>query len=260
YLNRALSSAFTPGSVFKLVTAAAALENIPDIEERVFHCDGKLAVGADAVTCPSKHGDIGFEDALAHSCNVAFAQLALELGGDTLAKYAADYGLTQRLPIGNVLTAAGKFEVGADGSIDLAWSGAGQYNDLASPIAMARLCAAIANGGVAPELTATAKSGLFGNAKTQRVMAAETADALREMMGYNVTSYYGADSFPGLELFAKSGTAEVGSSREPHAWFVGFIENGARPLAFAVVVENGGSGRLAAGGVANKVLQAAVKK
>ena len=79
YINRFLSSVYTPGSVFKIVTAAAAIENIDDIYERDFECSGSLDVGGDSVTCTSAHGSLKFEDALAVSCNCAFAQLALEI-------------------------------------------------------------------------------------------------------------------------------------------------------------------------------------
>jgi peptidoglycan glycosyltransferase len=65
--------------------------------------------------------------------------------------------------------------------------------------------------------------------------------------------------FPGLAMHAKSGTAEVGGGLRPHAWFAGYIRSENHPLAFVVIVENGGSGTAAAGEVANKVLQAAVR-
>ena len=87
-----------------------------------------------------------------------------------------------------------------------------------------------------------------------------TAAKIREMMSYTVAYKYGAENYPGLELCAKSGTAEVGGGASPHAWFVGFITNTDRPLAFVVIVENGGYGSAAGGAVANAVLQAAVNQ
>ena len=258
YLNRAISSSYTPGSSFKLVTAAAAIEKIPDIFERTFECSGSFEVGEGVVTCTSKHGSIGFYDALAHSCNIAFAKIALELGAETLFEYADAYGLVEPLKIDDIKTAAGNFAIADDGSFELAWSGAGQSRNLCSPIAMARLAAAIANGGLAPRLTLETAAGLFTSAKTERIMSAATAKKLGEMMAYNVEETYGTANFPGLELHAKSGTAEVKSGTEPHAWFVGYIENKDFPLAFAVIVENGGGGQSVAGSVANKVLQAAI--
>ena len=88
YINRCISSKYTPGSVFKIVTLAAALENISDIYEREFTCEGSFAVGGYNVTCAGTHGLQTIEQAFANSCNCAFGNLALELGGETLAEYA----------------------------------------------------------------------------------------------------------------------------------------------------------------------------
>ena len=73
-------------------------------------------------------------------------------------------------------------------------------------------------------------------------------------MANNVDVTYGASRFPNMDLCAKSGTAEVGDGKSPHAWFVGFLRNEDAPYAFAVLVENGGGGSSVAGSVAAKVL------
>lgn len=261
FLNRAISSSYTPGSSFKLLTAAAAIEKIPDIETRTFECTGSLEVGDGVVTCTSRHGELGFDDALAKSCNITFARLALELGADTMSEYAKKCGLTEPLEIDGIKTATGKYEVAEGGEFELAWSGAGQSKNLCSPVAMARFAAGIAGGGSVPKLTfeeVSRVSGLFG-VSTERLISAKAAEKLGKMMENNVEMTYGTSSFPNLLLRAKSGTAEVGQGTEPHAWFVGYIENEGTPYAFAVIVENGGSGQTAAGSVANKVLQEAIR-
>ena len=74
YLNRFLSSSFTPGSVFKTVTLAAALEKIPDLYSRTFHCEGTAQIGGETVTCTAAHGEQTIQDALANSCNIALGQ------------------------------------------------------------------------------------------------------------------------------------------------------------------------------------------
>ena len=79
------------------------------------------------------------------------------------------------------------------------------------------------------------------------------------MMVNNVSASYGTKRFPGMDLGAKSGTAEVGGDQKPHAWFAGFLRDEEHPYAFVVLVENGGSGADVAGTVASKVLKAAVK-
>ena len=262
YINRALSSAYTPGSVFKLVTAAAAIEKIPDVFQRVFECDGSANIGGETVTCMKKHGALTLEDALAVSCNMAFAELSLELGADTLERYASNYGLIERNTVSGVKTAKGLFEKASDGSAGLAWSGIGQYDDLVCPASMLRFVSAIANDGAATDMTLLKKNSRLGlgNAKTSRVLKKETAEELRSMMNYNVYYNYGEENFPGLKLYAKSGTAEVGGGKAPHAWFTGFIKNDGHPLAFVVIVENGGIGSDVAAKVANTVLQAAVSR
>ena len=110
YLNRFLSSSFTPGSVFKTVTLAAALEKIPDLYSRTFCCEGSAQIGGETVTCTAAHGEQTIQDALANSCNIAFGQLAVELGANTLEKYAEKAGLTRSYDVNGIPTAAGSVE------------------------------------------------------------------------------------------------------------------------------------------------------
>lgn len=93
---------------------------------------------------------------------------------------------------------------------------------------------------------------------TSRLIQVDTAQVLADMMAQNVVQTYGADRFPNMDLCAKSGTAEVGGNKQPSAWFTGFLRNQDFPYAFAVVVEEGGSGAGAAGNVAAQVLNALV--
>lgn len=254
YINRAISASFVPGSVYKLVTLAAAIENIDDLYERDFHCDGKIEIGNGTVTCTTVHGDMKIEDALAKSCNCVFAQLASELGGNIMEEYAEKLGFTESFMIDGAKVTAGNYAKASDGSIDLAWSGAGQANDLVTPAAMLRYVAAIANGGKAKDMTFL-KEGTSGYT---RLLLSDTAKKIADMMNYCVYLTYNEENFPGLELYAKSGTAEVGGGANPHAWFAGFIKNENYPYAFVVIIENGGWGSLQAGAVANSVLQIAI--
>ena len=89
-------------------------------------------------------------------------------------------------------------------------------------------------------------------------MEEKTAEMLADMMANNVQTAYGAGRFPNMDICAKSGTAEVGGGKAPHAWFAGFLRGEDTPYAFVVLVENGGSGSDAAGNVAAKVLDALV--
>lgn len=254
FLNRALSSTFTPGSVFKLVTMAAAIENIPDIWQQTFTCTGETIIGSQKVKCTGHHGTITAEQALAHSCNVAFGEIARQLGGELITAYAEAYGLTDVHEINGRITAAAGSVPAGSGDGDAAWEGIGQYKDLINPFAFMRFMGAIANDGVCVEPTLLAgKSG-----GSTRLMPSATAQRLSEMMRNNVQVEYGAGNYPGLEIHAKTGTAEVGDGTT-HAWFAGFITNADAPYAFVVMAERAGSGYAVASPIANKVLQACIK-
>ena len=253
YLNRCISVSYTPGSVFKLITTAAAIETIPDIYEQTFSCNGSVDVAGVTVTCSGTHGTQTFEDALANSCNCAFANIALQLGGDTLERYVRDYGFTQNHQLDDITTAGGSFTKDNPGTPGLAWSGIGQFEDAICPYSMLRYVSAIATDGILREPTL-----LLGRQNNQTtLMNSATAAKLRDMMSYNVRAHYGDWNFPGLNLCAKTGTAEVGDG-EPHGWLTGFLLDEEHPYAFVVVVENGGAGISSAAPVANAVLQAAV--
>lgn len=264
YINRLLSGVYTPGSVFKLVTAAAAIDNLSNIGSKVFHCEGKQIIYGAEVTDLRAHGDVDFKQALAESCNIAFAEISLDLGGDTLQEYAEKAGFNSSLKVNGIRTAQGRVAVKDAQGGDLAWAGIGQYNDLANPLNFMAYVGAIANDGVRVTPKFIDESGikpiLFGGTEEKRILSKETAVRLGEMMRYDVTEVYGESRYKGLELCAKSGTAEVGEGKEPHSWFVGYLDRDDCPLAFVVVVENGGAGSKAAGSVAAKVLKEAVNK
>ncbi len=249
YLNRFIQSTYIPGSIFKTVTTAAALESIPDIQQRTFHCDGVYEIGGSRVTCEVVHGDTDLKAALAKSCNCAFAQIMEELGGDTLARYVQQFQITQKVSFDGITTAKGNFDVSSGELIDIAWSGIGQGNDLVNPCAFLRFMGAIAGDGVGAEpylvekVTVGKKTTYdAGTTKGERVMSSNTAKILQEYMRNNVESKYGTDKFPDMTVCAKSGTGEVGGEQKPNAMFCGFVTDEEYPLAFIVSVENGGYG------------------
>ncbi|MBQ7459840.1 MAG: penicillin-binding protein [Oscillospiraceae bacterium] len=252
YINRLTGAAFTPGSVFKLVTMAAAIDNIPDLYGRSFTCSGEAEIGGTRIACTHAHGDMKIEDALARSCNCVFASLSYELGAEIMSRYAEGLGITQSFDIDGIGTAKGSY----DGSGELLpWSGAGQGKDLAVPASLLRLVSAVANEGFAQDFTFLCG----GSGGSTRLLSADTAQKLKSAMSYSVYLTYGRENFPGLSLAAKSGTAEVGGGKAPNAWFVGFSTDESFPVAFAVLIENGGSGTLEAGKAANELLQEAKK-
>lgn len=257
YINRCLSAAFTPGSVFKLVTAAAAIESIPDIFERSFYCEGYYEVAGVPITDLAAHYTQSFEQALANSCNIAFAQIAIKVGQNTLLQHVRDYGFLDRHELSGIPTAAGNFPSDFVGDPELGWAGIGQSTDLVCPYSLLRFVSAVGNSGVLCE----PRLLLDGSApKLSRFMNAETAQRLTEMMNYTVVQHYGGeDSFPGLRLCAKTGTAERGDGSS-NAWFAGFLNDPAHPYAFVVMVEQAGFGITDAAPIARAVLTAAVNK
>ena len=264
YVNRFFNATYVPGSIIKLITAAAAIEQIPDIESQTFHCEGSYETGGEVITCADAHGDLSFEQALAHSCNCAFGQIAQQLGTDTLDQYARRIGVADSIEFDGIGTASGHMDLSNASEADLAWAGIGQYTDLVNACQYMTFMGAIAGGGTAakPYLVARAGSGLTAHKgstqKMDRVIEESTADKLSEMMRNNVVSIYGTDMFPDLYVCAKSGTAEVGPDEVPNATFAGFIQSNEYPLAFIVIVENGGSGSSVAGPIAGDVLRACV--
>ena len=268
YMNRFLSSTFTPGSVFKLVTLSAAMDLFEDFDTRTYECRGTYDVNGDLVRCTGNHGIIDIPTALAESCNCVFAQMSLDLGGEVIQQYAEKYGLLDSFKVSGVITAAGHFEVAEDGSIGLAWSGIGQFHDLVNPAAMLRFVGAIANGGTATNPRTVQKTttswglptSICSKSTDGRYMSREKAERIAGMMRNNVVLKYGEGTFPGLDICAKSGTAEVQDGVSPHSWFVGFLRDEEHPLAFVCIVENGGGGLAVAGSITNTLLQSAVQR
>ena len=255
YLNRCLSATFTPGSVFKLVTSAAAIETVPNMDTRTFYCENDYEIAGVPIGCTGPHYTQTFEQALANSCNIAFAQIAVKVGQENMIEHVRQYGFLDSHRLDGIPTAAGSYPLDFVGDPELAWSGIGQSTDMVNPFAMLRFVSAVANSGVLVEPHMLMSDA--APART-RLVEADTADRLAAMMHYNVTAHYDPDTnFPGLPLCAKTGTAELGDGTS-HAWFVGFLNDESHPYAFVVLVERGGGGLRVAGPVANALLQAAI--
>jgi hypothetical protein len=247
--NRALDGRYPPGSTFKAVTAI-----------------GLLAAGMspqDTVTCPklakvgglpirnSDHeafGSLSFLDSFAHSCNTTFAPLAeSKLGADKLLQAAEDVGFNQPLNIG-VPAAKASFPR-AQSDAELAAEAFGQARITASPLSMASVAAAIADGTWRPP---TLVPSLKQKA-AERPLPDGVKEPLHEMMAAVVTK--GTAKAAGLPAGTrgKTGTAEYGTGEklDTHAWFMGFKGD----VAFAVVVEGGGAGGKVAAPAAARFLK-----
>lgn len=263
YLDNTLSSSFTPGSIFKIVTAAAAMEKWPDTWSQWTHtCTGSENIGGSDVTClyGAAHGDQDMFSAMGNSCNVFFASLATEIGADALQAKAEEMGFGREFSLGSVPTAQSEIDLSAANQNQLAWAGVGQYTVLSNPYHMMVLMGAIANGGeyVQPRLTQESQlfSGLLPGEDRTLVTAAE-AQNLTQLLRGDVENYYGDWLFPtGMNVCAKTGTGEVGEGKAPNCWMVGFCDSVDYPYAFAILVEEGTGGIESAGSVASAVMNA----
>ena len=263
YLNRFTQSVYIPGSIFKIVTTAAALESIPDIMEQTFTCEGSMMLGVDTVNCTGVHGNMNLKQAFAYSCNCAFAQLSLQLGATALERYAQQFGVLNSISFDGIQTAKGNISAVGAADVQVAWSGIGQHRDQVNPCAFLNFVGAIANDGVVTspylvsQVTAGGKTTYRAEGEDgQRIMSSQTANMLQDFMRNNVQSFYGDSYFPEMTICAKSGTAEVGGELLPNGTFAGFSADKNVPLAFVIFVENSGSGSNVCLPILSKVLAA----
>ncbi len=276
-LSRAIRDRYPPGSTFKIVTAAAALEagvvtpqtTFPVLREidvpqtsRPIRNFGGSACGGDFVT------------AFAKSCNTVFAGLAMRVGGDVLHQKAAAFGFDQENPFAlgpvvSVFPAPAQF---AHNVPLLAFAGIGQGDVAATPLEMALVSAAVANKGaiMVPQIAAEVvdeKGNVLKRFAPQKWLDAirpDTAATLTQLMRAVVERGSGRPAaIGGVAVAGKTGTAQTGRG-SPHAWFTGFAPAEDPKVAVAVIVENGGDlgdeatgGRVAAP-IARSVMQAAL--
>lgn len=249
--NRALSGTYPPGSSMKVVTASAAL-------------DTKTVTPESTVTGPKEYkgvhnfesgefGSISFSTATQNSVNTAFAQVAEELGADTMFDYAERFGFNQKPDM--PLDAATPSYPYPETLTDLMWSSIGQAQVIATPLQMATIAATVANKGVRME----PRIVLDDESTGERVMSRRSARQMTELMELVVTGGTGVAADLGAPTVAgKTGTAEVSvdGKIENHAWFICFAPSNDPEVAVAVVSEFGGVGGEVAAPLAREILQA----
>lgn len=275
FWNRATQSTLPPGSAFKVVTLAAALKHLPDVERRTFTCLGGLRVldgsgeaFGSLVTDANRarHGELSLRRAFAVSCNVTFASLALQMGDDNLRAMAEGFGLNDNFLFRDIVVENSSYPTTGRTNFEVAWSGDGQSRVLMTPLHLCMTAAAVANGGVMMEprllKAAVSPSGVtrlrFTEKVYRRVLDKDTADTVRDCMRAVVTSGTGTNAaVPGMRIAGKTGSAEGAMNGVPatHAWFMGFCEDDAFPYAVCVLVEGGGSGGSVAAPIAKAVFQ-----
>lgn len=253
--NRAWEGRYPPGSTFKVVTAAAILAGATSVDDTVA-CPAETVVGGLRIRNAGglDLGDVPFETAFARSCNTTFAALTTELEPGTVEEMAATFGAGARydLPLAS-------FGAAYPEPADLAERAAaafGQGRVEMSALHLASVAAAVASGTWrSPTIEADTPP------QFERAVPRGPAVALRQLMRRVVTDGSGvAAAVEDLEVAGKTGSAEYGSGdpKPSHAWFIGFVSGGDGPaadLAFAVLLEGGGSGGEDAAPVAARFLR-----
>nr|WP_246283592.1 penicillin-binding protein 2 [Nocardioides perillae] len=281
-LNRAIQTTLPPGSTFKLVTAAAALE------EGLYEL-GDQVPGGDTYQLPLTSGPTGlldnggrscgsetvsFTQAVANSCNTTFLAMADELGVEALQDQAEAFGFNAEYLDALPAQAESRFPGDLD-QAQTALAGIGQSDVAATPLQMAMVAAGIANDGVVmkpylvDEVTSPDLDVLERTEPTElsRATSPATAEALTEMMVATVSSGTATPAqIPGVDVAGKTGTAQSTPERPPYAWFVSFAPADDPQVAVAVLVESTDvardeiAGGALGGPIAKAVMEAVVNR
>jgi peptidoglycan glycosyltransferase len=262
-LSKVTSRSFPPGSTFKVITAAAALESgmsrdetfpdpvaldLPLTDSTIRNFSGNTCAGG---------GEISLFDALRVSCNTTFGQIGLDMPGRIL-RISEAFGFNQRIPFDVSTEPSGYPDIPDDEAPARAQAAIGQRDVATTPLQMAVVTAGIANGGrvARPRLVERILDPRGGVVRTfetetlERAISGRTAGTLTDMMVAVVENGTGAAAqIEGIQVAGKTGTAQTVEGASPHAWFIAFAPAYDPQLAVAVLVENGGSlGSEATGG------------
>ena len=260
FINRAISSTYPAGSVFKVIVAAAALEAGKINLHTTFLCQGGTLVGNKEFACWNKHGEQDLTASLTHSCNVFFYKIGLMVGPQSLHDYAVKFGLSKPTSIDLPYEAAGlissplwqkihKFRNWFPG--DTANFSIGQGDVLVSPLQMARVYAVFANKGylVKPYVVKAieSKDVSADQRQIEKVpIKNSTIDYIRQGLRSVVSNSGGTgnvlSTLP-VSVAGKTGTAQAPNG-QPHAWFAGFFPYKNPRFVICVFLERGGPGYL----------------
>jgi peptidoglycan glycosyltransferase len=277
-LNRAVRKTYPPGSTFKVLTAAAALDSgvVEDLDKPTDSPDPYTLPGTRTSLTNESKGckDVPLRKALEWSCNTVFAKLGVKVGVDRMAATAGAFGFNDahlKIPYS---VAESTFDTTVDRA-QLALSSIGQYNTRATPLQMAMVAAAVANGGQvrSPYLVErTTRAGgstvsTGGSRPVRQAMRPSTAVLLKELMVDVVREGTGSNAWiPGATVGGKTGTAQhgLGNSGTPYAWFVSWAKGDTDlepKVAVAVVVEDADAdrGEISGGGDAAPIARAVME-
>ncbi|SDY62565.1 peptidoglycan glycosyltransferase [Proteiniborus ethanoligenes] len=266
-LNRATMGVYTPGSIFKIIVAAAALER--DKISETYNCEGSINIDGYILKDyqGSAHGEINLGEALAQSCNVAFSQIGLELGEDKLRKTSEKFMLNSNIPF-DLRTAKSIFPEKISNKPELGASAIGQGKLLVTPLNMVMVASAIANNGdiVKPILVkeiVNNEGKVLKSSKTEilsKATSVEVSQGLKEMMIQTVEKGTGKKArIKNIKVAGKTGTAQNETGKE-HAWFVGFAPADEPLVSVVVIIENSGkTGGTEAAPIAGDLMKKAIQ-
>ena len=253
-VNKVTQGEYPPGSIFKIVVAAAALEK--GIEpESVWQCEGYEIVNGKRVNCKTGggdgHGTITFQEAFAQSCNSAFIQITQKVGAEAVLDMAQRMGLGEEAlsgypdeKSGNLMTA--RQSAGAA----IANLAIGQGETLMTPLQAARMTNIIASDGVDPGVHLVLEEGeMVAAAAPVSVLDKETTEKLKKMMAQTIISGSGKTLSAETSMAAKTGSAEssMGGEDVVHGWITGFAPAEKPEYTITVFIEDGESGSGSAG-------------
>lgn len=265
-LNRSVSGLYAPGSTFKVVTGISALENIDGITKETFNDTGKLNLGGGYTLSNDKGkalGKINFEQAMIKSSNLFFGDLGIRLE-DKLIKTAEKFRFNKDIPAEGILIDNSRFpKYKSNEKGNMAQSGFGQAEVLATPIQMALVAQTIANDGVMMKPTLINKiidynGNMVQGLNTSSIGEITETQYAAEIKGYMrdvVSKGTGTRAqVRGIQVCGKTGTAQHIENKNPHSWFIGFAPYNKPEIAIAVIVEEGGYGGVAAAKISAKVM------
>jgi penicillin-binding protein 2 len=288
--NRIVQAQYPPGSVFKILTAVAALESGAVTTATSFSCRGAMRYGNRDFRCWKKegHGEVSLHRALVESCDVYFYQVGLKAGIDEIARVAREFGLGRATGLelagespGLVPDSAWKRRARKEPwySGETLSAAIGQGYDLVTPVQAALLAATVANGGSVyrPHLIRRVADGSGATVRTGEAIVERTVNLKPETLAAIRSGLWGVVNepggtaasarVPGLVVAGKTGTAQVvrmaargerqtatGLKSKDHAWFICYASSGAVQVAIAVIVEHGGHGGSVSAPIARRLV------
>lgn len=247
-LNRATQGLYTPGSIFKIITLYAYLEQGGSEEDYSYDCTGSVEVDGQTIRCNNStaHGTVDLKDSFAYSCNCSFINLGKQISAEQMQKAAKKLLFGQKLPL-NVESNQSRFSLKKeDTDFMKAQTMFGQGETLMSPMHAAMIVSAVANDGTAvrPKFVREIKNVDGKVVKTeesrnykqlfQPEMAEKLKDYMRSVVEYGTAQRL--NQYENLTVYGKTGSAEIDSERNFHSWFVGFAENEKTDDNYTIVV------------------------